>query len=108
MSSERSIASASMQRTRPGAPSRSQRKTGSSSAYTPNFRRPPESGSGRSAVQGYLHVASRLARVRLSPNGVPSAASTFGSSRVRMRRLCALPSNPPMSSAQSLSARSPL
>ena len=61
------MTSASMQRTRPGAPSRSQWKTASSSGYTPNLSRPPGSGTGWAAVQGYLHVASRLARVRLSP-----------------------------------------
>ena len=108
MSSERSITSASMQRTLPGAPARIQWKTGSSSGYTPNFSRPPGSGRGCSAVQGYLHVASRLARVRFRPWLWPSGPSTLGSRRERMRSVCALPSNPPTPSAQSFSARSPL
>ncbi len=97
--------SASMQRRRPGAPSRIQRKTASSSGYTPNFRRPPGSGTGLSTVHGYLHVASRLARVRFSPTERSSSSRTFASSRERMRKDCAFPSNPPMGSAHSLSAR---
>ena len=61
-----------------------------------------------SAVHGYLQVASRLALVRLRPTERSLSSSTFASRRVRIRRDCAFPSKPPMSSAQSLSARSPL
>ena len=63
------MTSASMQRTRPGAPSRIHRNVSSSSGYTPNLSRPPGSGTGCSAVHGYLQVASRLARVRFEPEG---------------------------------------
>ena len=66
------MTSASMHRTRPGAPARSQRNTASSSGYTPNLSRPPASGSGCSKVQGYLQAASRLALVRLSPKLAPA------------------------------------
>ena len=55
-----------------------------------------------------LMTASSDARVRLSPAGLPSASVTLGSSRVSTLRLCAFPSNPPMSAAASLSASSPL
>ena len=75
------MTSASMQRTRPGAPARIQWNRSSSSGYTPNFRRPPGSGIGFAAVHGYLHVASRLARVRLRPKLRPAASNTLGSSR---------------------------
>ena len=58
---------------------------------------------GRSQNQGYLRVASRVARVRFRP-----APRTFGSSRVSRRSDWALPSNPPASAASSLRAVSPL
>ena len=47
-------------------------------------------------------LASRLARVRLSPAGRPSGWVRLGSSRVSSRSVCALPSKPPMSRAISV------
>src|SRR5205823_7988814 len=61
--------------------------------------RPP----GPALNQGYLRVASRVARVRLRP-----APSVLGSSLVSRRRVWALPSKPPMPAASSLRAASPL
>ena len=55
-----------------------------------------------------LVTASSAALVRFRPAERPSASSTLGSNRVRIRRFWALPSNPPKASAISLSARSPL
>ena len=43
--------------------------------------------------------ASRVARVRLSPAERPSGPKVLASSRVRRRRVWALPSNPPQSAA---------
>ena len=80
-----------------GAPLRIQANTSASSAYTPNLTWPGRAG------QGYLSVASRVARVRFSP-----APGTFASSRVSSRRLCALPSKPPQPAANVASADSPL
>ena len=100
------MTSASRQRTKPpGLPARIQSKTGRSSSYTPNLG----VGTGpRPRRHGYLVAASRLARVRLSPAGRPSGWTRLGSRRVRMRRVCALPSKPPMSAATSSRAVSPL
>ena len=60
-------------------------------------------GSACEASQGYLRVASRVARVRFRP-----APGIFASSLVSSRRLCALPSKPPQSAATCASADSPL
>src|SRR3954454_13325356 len=85
-----------------GAPSRSQLKTGRSSPYTPNLRVPGVRG------HGYFVHASSVARVRLSPTDAPDSSTVLASSRVRSRRVWALPSKPPHGSATSCSACSPL
>ena len=111
MSSARSMTCASMQVWRGAAPepARSQSKTGASSAYTPNFEVVLPFFSGASIrSHGYLQAASSAARVRFSPAEAPLCLKVFVSIRVSRRRVCALPSNPPMSLAISLSAVSPL
>jgi len=57
---------------------------------------------------GYFATASRLARVRLTPTGLPAASRVLGSSRVRIRKVWALPSKPPIWRATTSSAFSPL
>ncbi len=95
-----------------GAPSRSHSKTGRSSSYAPNLT---ESGSvgWPPRAHGYLVAASRQARVRLRPTLTccplaGSGTNRLGSSRVSRRSDWALPSKPPQSLANSLSASSPL
>ena len=110
MSSARSMTWASMDFRIPGTPSRNQRKAGRSSAYTPNFlERFPLGLSGASSrTHGYLHAASRAARVRFSPAEEPSGKDFLCSSRASRRRVWALPSKPPAASATASSAFSPL
>src|SRR6266567_4185888 len=112
---------ASRHRRRSGASALIHLKTSASSAYAPNFA--PGSGPrggvwghgvrgvpggaecppGPARNQGYLRVASRVARVRFRP-----APATLGSSLVSSRSDWALPSKPPNGAASSLRAASPL
>ena len=72
------------------------------------LRSPFGCAAASASVHGYLTAASSAARVRFTPAERPSGNSIFGSRRVNNRKVCALPSKPPILPAISASARSPL
>ena len=85
----------------PGPPGRASPPAHRTAPRSPRGRRRRRSRTcrccGRPRSHGYFVTASSAARVRFSPALRPCESSTFGSSRVRMRKFCALPSKPPKS-----------
>ncbi len=103
-------------RRRRRSPSPAPRDSGGRRSPPPAARRTPAGRRRRrrtcrpscGRAHGYFVHASSVARVRLSPSERPAGSADFASSRVRIRSVCALPSNPPQTPASASSTASPL